>query len=126
MRQIFPTEFSDIPFLCTNFCDTRNFLKQRKAPKRIFLVLRDTKFLTEEGNTLLCDAQIFWYLKLSDTTKCSPTKNFGTVGHKVFDNTVKLPPPLRENFRYQNSFEIQKGSSKKVIGTVRQSLLNEI
>ena len=40
MRQKISTEISDIPFLCINFFDTRNFLKHQKIPQRNFLVLR--------------------------------------------------------------------------------------
>ena len=51
---------------------------------------------------------------------------FGHVRWKYFHyKTVKLPPPLLENFRYQNSFETQKCSSTIFIGTVRKKISTE-
>ena len=43
----FSTEFSDIPFLCIKFCDSRNFLIHRSVPQRNFSVLWDKKFWTK-------------------------------------------------------------------------------
>ena len=45
---------------------------------------------------------------------------------KNFDKTVKLPPSLLETFRYQNSFETQKGSPTNFIGTGRQRFFNGV
>ena len=46
----FSKEFSDIPLLCINSCDTRNFLKHRTVPQRKFLVVWQ-KFSTEKRDT---------------------------------------------------------------------------
>ena len=35
-----------------------------------------------------------------------------------------IPPPMHENFRYQNFFETQKGSLTNFFGTVRQEIFN--
>ena len=63
--------------------------------------------------------EIFW------NTDWFPGEVFSVLWDKKnFDKTVKLPPSLLENFRYQNSFETQKGSPTNFIGTVRQRFVN--
>ena len=82
VRQNFPTEFSDIPFLCINFCDTRNFLKHRSVPQRDFLVLCDKKFPTAKRDT-----PPLWCIKIFDTRiflihPNVPERNFSVLWDK--------------------------------------------
>ena len=48
----FPTEISDIPFLCRRCFDTRIYLKHRRGSLRHFLVLRDKNFDKKYGTPL--------------------------------------------------------------------------
>ena len=91
----FSTEFSDTRFLCIKFCDAQNFLKHRSVPRENFSVLCDKKFSTEKRDTppsLM--HKIFRCPKFSDTSKCSPTKFFGTVRPKILNEKSWYPPSL--------------------------------
>ena len=91
VRQKFFNGVSDIAFLSIKFCDTRNFLKHRSVPQRIFSVLCDTKFSAEKRDTpLSLMHKIFWYPNFSDTPKCSPTKFVGPVRQKNFERKVVI------------------------------------
>ena len=106
--------------------DKRIYLKHKVFSNEIFRY-SVTKTSTENRDTPPLIHKIFF-----------PTRNFlkhnGSLAtffrsceiKKKFDKTVKLPPPLLETFRYQNSFETQKGSPTNFIGTVRQRFFNGV
>ena len=54
-KKRFPTEFSDIPFLCKKCFDTRFFLKHRRFPLLSFSILWDINFSTDS-----CDVPCFF------------------------------------------------------------------
>ena len=51
--QKFSIEICDIPFLCLQFFDTRNFLKHRRVPRQNFSALWDESFSSKTRDTLL-------------------------------------------------------------------------
>ena len=60
-------------------------------------------------------------------TEWFPGEVFSVLWDKnFFDKIVKLPPPLLETLRCQNSFETQKGSLTDFIGTVRRRFFNGV
>ena len=64
--------------------------------------------------------EIFW------NTEWFPGEVFSVLWEKNFSTKPwSFPPPLLENFRYQNSFETQKCSTN-FIGTVRQKFFNGV
>ena len=67
------------PLLSIIFCDTRNFVKQRRVPLRTFSVLWDKIF---EGKS--------WYFPLPLRDKTFLTENRDTLLHKVQKSVVKL------------------------------------
>ena len=70
--------------LSKNIFDTRSFLKLRRVPLRIFLVLWDKNF-EKNWDTRACSFihKIFRYPKFSETQTCSPTKLLDSVGQKI-------------------------------------------
>ena len=120
----FPTENSDIPFLCIKFFNTRSYLKHWMVPPRIFFGTVRRKI--SDGKTWNPPSLIhnfFPYQKLSETQKGPLTKIFAPVGQKIIEKAM-MPPPMHQNFRYQNFFEPQKGSPTKFFGTVRQKIFD--
>ena len=77
----FPTDFSDIPFLCKRCFDTRIFLKHRKGSLQIFSALWDKNFSVEISDMpFLCIR--FFDIRLFLKQKVSPTKILGNVRQK--------------------------------------------
>ena len=65
--------------------------------------------------------EIFW------NTEWFPGEVFSVLWDKKFlTKPWSFPPPLLKTFRYQNSFETQKGSPTNFIGTVRQRFFNGV
>ena len=96
------------PFLCKKLCDTRNFLKHRSVPQRIFSVLCDKKLSTEKRNT-----PPLWCFKIFDTRvflihRSVTQPNFSVLWDKNF-STEKRDTPLFINKTFRN----QKCSQKQ-------------
>ena len=97
------------------------------SPMKYFGTVRQKLFNGNSWYPLPLIHKIFSFQKFSKTQNGSLAKFFRSCEKKrLFDKTVKPPPPLLERFRYQNSFEAQKGSSTNFIGTVRQKFFNGV
>ena len=122
----FSTEFSDIPILCINSCDTQKFSETPKCSPTKLLGTVWEKFSTEKRDTPLP----LWYIKFFHTptfvkhwrgvhehflhcdTKCLRLKNVvSPIKHKIF--------------RYPNFFETMKGSSRNNTALWDQKLSTE-
>ena len=86
-----------------------------------------TKTLTENCYTSLLSIKCFSLPQIFWNTEWFPGEVFSVLWEKkVFEKTWGFPPLLLETFRYQNSFETQKGSPMKFIGTLRKRFFNEV
>ena len=71
--------------------------------------------------------KLFRYRTFSEThIRRVPLRKFSVLRDEKFRENRDTLPPMHENFRYQNSFETQKGSPTKFIGTVRQKFFKGV
>ena len=102
--------------------DTTTFLKHRRIPLRIILILWDKKCPNENRDLpFLC--QKFSIPEISKTLKGSPTKSFGTVSQKEFRQNRDTP--LIQKFSDARTFVKQRRFPNDFIGTVRQKNFNQ-
>ena len=115
------------PLWCFKNFDTRNFLIHGSVPQPSFSVLWDKKFWLKIVICPLLSIKIYSIPKSffwNTEGFLYKAFRFGPVRQKISTKPWSFPPPLLENFRYQNSFETQKCFPTNFIGTVRQKFFN--
>ena len=99
--------------LCINSFNTRNFLKQQKAPLMNFF--SDTKSFR-----FFCVTLLLWFTENFALDKWSMPELFID---KKFRTKIVIPaPPIYKVFRYQKLLETPKSSLTKFFGTVGQKI----
>ena len=111
----------------STFLHTIKFLKNRRLPLRISLVLWDKKFWSKNHDNPLLWIEFIRYPKVSDTLKGSP-RNFSTLwGKKNFDKKSWYPPiSYPYILSYQNCFQTQKSSPTSFSELSQQNFLRKI
>ena len=90
------------------YCETKTFRRKIVIPPPLLSI------------KIFSLPEIFW------NTEWFPDEVFSVLwDKKISTKPWSFPPPLLENFRYENSFETQKCSTN-FIGTVRQKFFNGV
>ena len=103
---------------------TRSFPEQ-KSPPRIFSVVWDKKFPTENRNTIPLH-KIFRYQKFSEIQKPPPPlRNFSVLWDKKLSTENRKNASYAWKRRYQKLSETQKDCATKLFGTMIQKMSRE-